>query len=249
LRWARAIHQATLSLARNVIRLRHASIDFIETRWRQAKVSMRNFAGACYLVLEFYGAIALYRSAKWLLNPRSVSGAPLLGNETLNKFFGVLVAGVGFIGFAMLLLAVGVLAKIMHAELAIAFETDSGPLGLRIAKQIVFQPLITISLTAAKFLLLPIIAATRQALKSADFTRGIAFSYNRRLNRRRRREQAVMRHAGRLKLGISPLIAVFVAHLVEKSAPAFYEGRLCWYQFEQSLRAPRREDGQPQGLP
>jgi len=103
-------------------------------------------------------------------------------------------------------------------------------LGLRIAKQVVFQPLITIGLTAAKFVLLPIIAATRQALKSADFTRGIAFAYNRRLRLRKKRNGSRNSSQAAMKRTVLPVVSVFVAHLVEKSSPSFYEGRSRWYQ-------------------
>ncbi|HEX4614718.1 MAG TPA: hypothetical protein VH230_02275, partial [Stellaceae bacterium] len=67
----------------------------------------------------------------------------------------------GFIVFCFILTAVGVFAKFMHAHLAASFVSDDGPVALKIAKQLLYQPLITIGLTAAKFVLLPVIAATR----------------------------------------------------------------------------------------
>ena len=230
MRVLRVLRRASVLLRFRLQIWRPAAVRFIEGRWREAKLFMRDLFATCYRGLEYYGAIAVYRFVKWMLNPRRPSGLPLLGGEKFNMIFGISMAALGFVAFAALLLAIGVWAKLMHAELALAFATDAGPLGLRIAKQVVFQPLITIGLTAAKFVLLPIIAATRQALKSADFTRGIAFAYNRRLRLRKKRNGSRTSSQAAMKRTVLPVVSVFVAHLVEKSSPSFYEGRSRWYQ-------------------
>jgi hypothetical protein len=219
----------------------------VDIAWAHTKAGFRASLRYAGEVFEFYGAIGLFRASKWILDPRLNSGRPLFGHNQVNKVFGIVVAACGFIVFCFILTAVGVFAKFMHAHLAASFVSDDGPVALKIAKQLLYQPLITIGLTAAKFVLLPVIAATRQTLKSTDFTRGVAHAYSIRLRRHRTRKSAesaaaegnpaapaagetlysMARNLRKVSLGF---VEKFVLHLVEKSSPTFYEGRLQYYR-------------------
>jgi hypothetical protein len=219
----------------------------IDQVWIRTKASFAAFLRYTGEAVEFYGAIGLFRATKWILNPRLRSGRPLFGRERINKAFGIVIATGGFAILLFLLTAVGVLAKFMHAHLAASFVTDTSPLAIKIAKQLLYQPLITVGLTAAKFVLLPIIAATQQTLKSTDLARGVAYAYGRRLRRHRKKKSGQIgvnaatpessatgdtsnSLALNLRMVSLNFVGTFVAHLVEKASPNFYEGRLRYYR-------------------
>lgn len=225
----------------------------VDAGWVRLKTGTKKFLHKSAEIFEVYGAIGLYRASKWAMNPRTPSGKPLLGNEAINKTFGMAL-GIGtFAAFAGGLTYIGALAKIWHIDLAVSFATDSGPLWLKMGKQALLHPLITGGLTAAKFVALPVIAATRQALKSSDFTKGIAYAYNSALREKDRRRRvlrrapapnAVSRVAACIKARVFKngalrtmfnnqslnFIGKFMEHVVEKASPAHYETRIKHYR-------------------
>lgn len=202
--------------------------------------------------LEYYGAIGLYRGTKWLLDPRTPSGKPLLGHEKLNKAVGFMAAAAIFTYVCFQFSKLIVVGKILHIKLAHSFFTDVSPLSIRFLKQAVLQPAITVGLTALKFVSLPVIAAARRQLKTTPFTQGIAYQYNVRLKARNERklQKAADRQAARDaeakddgpivqkgKKAVSQLrhktfgfISAFFYHVVEKSSPEWYEARFRHYQ-------------------
>lgn len=197
--------------------------------------------------LEYYGAIGLYRGTKWLLDPRTPSGKPLLGNEKLNKVVGFLAAAAIFTALCFEVSKLLVMGKILHIKLAHSFFTDVTPLHTRFLKQVLLQPAITVGLASLKFVSLPVIAAARRQLKSTPFTQGIAYQYNVRLQARhdRKAQKALDKKSAaeaaqktdlpivqKGKKAVKVLrhktlgfVNAFFRHLIEKSSPEWYEAR------------------------
>ncbi len=201
----------------------------IDAAWERMKAFAQALLHRTWEFIEYYGAISLFRLAKWILNPRTPSGLPFLVSERLNTLFGIVLAAIAFVILSSFLTAVGVWAKFMHARLVESFMMDSGPIEWKLAKQALYHPLITISLTSVKFVLLPIIAAARQALKSTDFTRGVAHAYSMQVKRNKIRGNASKDSADKGPK-IMGVISKFIVHLVDKSSPNYYEGRLRYYR-------------------
>jgi hypothetical protein len=204
---------------------------------------------AAFEFAEYYGALGLYRGMKWLLDPRNKKGEPLFG-EKMNRIAGLAGAGVGFFVLATAMLQLGVLAKIWHIKLAATLITDkNAPLWLNLAKQAPLHVLITGGITALKFFGLPPLAATRQALKSTQFNRGVAYQYNSRLLKVQN-IPAPKPSEGEESLSF---LEHFIEHVVvEKAAPEFYEARLKYYQdklkpsFNKNAPPPAPEQPKPE---
>lgn len=217
-----------------------ATKEKIDASWISAKRWLTRTKDKAFEKLEYHGAIGLFRLARWLLDPRTPSGRPLLGNERLNKIFGFGVAAVGFMGLSYTLGALFYLGKLWHVKLTLSLATDKSPLYLKMLKQAVLHPLITVGITTVKFFGLPVVAATRQRLKTLVFTRGVAYSYNTALRERERTPAPETGlHAGLRRIVPRSLVFVekFIAHVVEKASPEFYEARIRHYQ---TLFAARR---------
>ncbi|MEZ0225926.1 MAG: hypothetical protein ACAH83_15330 [Alphaproteobacteria bacterium] len=219
--------------------------------WGKTKAKVGGALRKAGAFLEHYGAIGLYRGTKWLLNPRTPSGKPLLGHEKLNKAVGFLAAAAIFTYVCFQFSKLIVVGKILHIKLAHSFFTDVSPLSVRFLKQAVLQPAITVGLTALKFVSLPVIAAARRQLKATPFTQGIAYQYNVKLKARTDRKlkkaldrkaaaEAARKNDGPLvqkgKKAVSQLrhktfgfINAFFYHVVEKSSPEWYEARYKHY--------------------
>lgn len=202
--------------------------------------------------LEYYGAIGLYRMFKYVLDPRLPNGKPLLVNEKANRIAGLVTAGALFCFLAYQFSKITVVAKILHIKLAHSMVTDTAPVWLKAAKQIVLQPAITIGLTAAKFITLPVIAAARGRLKATPISQGIAYEYNRmRLEAEENQLKLDFEKASKApatgpddpkwmkfrekakkaaRKESFQFIRSFVRHVIEKSSPEFYEVRLRHYQ-------------------
>lgn len=220
---------------------------------RNVRASMRIMKRRVVDGFEYYGAIGLYSATKKVLAMRW-NDKPIFGNETVNKFAGI-VAALG--GFALLtagLLAAGAMAKVWHGQLIISAATDTAPWLIIAAKQAVLHPLIMIGVTAAKGIALPMIAATRQALKTFDFTQGVAYAYNTMLRRGRvhareaekkpqRRPEAQphvqKKSQHRMRTAVKSVavktlfnekaakkVGSIMNYFITKASPAHYEGRL-----------------------
>jgi hypothetical protein len=218
----------------------------IDHAWEDAKIKMKKAKDASVAFLEYYGALGLYKGTSWILNPRTPSGAPLFGNERANKAVGMIAASGLFVSLAATISKLGLMAKIAQFKMAKSFATDPSPLATKLLKQAAFHPLVMSAVTSMKFFGLPVIAATRRVLKSTDFTQGIGYKYNRRLNalehlQARREfsanaapEPASLRTAWDAVKGIVrqhslAFVEKFVSHVVEKASPAFYEARIRHY--------------------
>ncbi len=213
----------------------------IDETWRKTKKNLQQFAEKAGQFAEYYGALGLYRGTSWILNPRTPSGKPLLGNETLNKVAGATAALGIFVVLSYQLTKLAVMAKLWHLQFAQSFMNDAAPLYLKVLKQAMFHPLLTGGLTAVKFLTLPVIAASRQAMKSTPFTQGIAFHYNVRLKDNREK----MRLHPQKKL--STLIRNLIAHIIEKASPEFYKARQKHYDGQQHpIERPSPEEPREQ---
>jgi hypothetical protein len=255
--------------------------------WNRGKTHLKAWRKSAGEIFEVYGAIALYRGTKGLLNPRRADGRPFLGTEGRNKAFGLVMAAATFGTFIGAFAVVGAMAKIWHFEIGASALTDTSHWAVIGAKQLLYHPAITLGLTASKFVLMPVIAASRQALKSYDFTAATAHLYNRALRQKelrtapeavpeknpgQQRPMATMSDASAISsfaaadiTGLSDLSAasammlatksptgacapvapsgetsrVFnnsakkmfkaLGYLVEKSSPAYYEGRAAHY--------------------
>lgn len=227
--------------------------DSVDRNWEKTKQAATAFKHRAGYVMEYYGALALYRGAKWVLNPRTPSGKPLLRWEPLNKAVGLGMAAAGFAALAWQLSLLTVLSKIWHMKLAASFVTDPASLAVRIFKQVTLQPAITLGVTAAKFVSLPLIAASRAALKSSPFMQGTAYQYNLRINEktgqklqkkfdRAARDADILRSSRRSLEKYTRLVSMylhkksfsfvgsFIAHIAEKASPEFYEARIKHYQ-------------------
>ena len=227
------------------------TIEKIDTAWKNTKKKLKEIKHKTEEFAEYYGALGLYRGTKWLLNPRTSSGSPLLGNEVLNKTIGTIMAGAAFIFLSFQLSKIAVMGKVWHVTFAKSFAADTAPLAIKMLKQVAFHPLLTAGVTALKFLTLPAIAATRQALKSTPFAQGIAYEYNchlrekniRKQEKRAAREQnpshsKIIRILSRYmnKKSLS-FLGRFIVHIVEKAAPEHYESRIKYYTVPQPERA------------
>ncbi|MBI3441843.1 MAG: hypothetical protein HY052_08620 [Proteobacteria bacterium] len=213
----------------------------IDKAWRDTKLGLSNAGRKALGFAEYYGALGLYRGTQWLLNPRTSSGKPLFGDETINKVIGTTVAAGLFLFLSIELTKVAVMAKIWHLKFARSLLTDKSPLYVRLLKQAAFHPLLTAGLTAVKFVTLPVIAASRQALKSTKLTQAVAYRYNVRL-RARENHQQTKRPALAFAVPIFSFAKKFMAHIIEKSSPEFYTARLQHYQ---ELRMPSQTTGTP----
>ncbi|MEZ0261035.1 MAG: hypothetical protein ACAH80_08495 [Alphaproteobacteria bacterium] len=222
--------------------------------------------------LEYYGAIGLYRTFKYVLDPRLPNGKPLLVNEKANRAVGLLTAAALFCVLAYQFSKITVVAKILHIKLAHSMVTDTAPVWLKAAKQIVLQPAITIGLTAAKFITLPVIAAARGRLKATPISQGIAYEYNRmRLEADEENLKLAFEKASKApatgpddpkwmkfrekakkaaRKESFQFIRSFVRHVIEKSSPEFYEVRLRHYKMlKQMKEASKKAKMLPQPVP
>ncbi len=230
----------------------------IDAGWKTTKHNLSIMKDKTVRGLEYYGALGLYRGAKWVLNPRTPSGKPLFYWESLNKGVGLCVAAAGFCVFAYQLSKLTIFSKVLHVQVAASFLTDPASLAMRLFKQATLHPAITLGVTALKFVTLPVIAATRQALKTTPLTQGIAYQYNTRLNEKveikmqkafnkKAKDADLFRSSGRKLEKASRLVSIylrkkslsfvekFVEHIVEKASPEFYEGRIKHYEAEAAL--------------
>ena len=226
-------------------------VETIDKAWDKTKTALHKGVVKAAECAEYYGAIALYRGTKYILDPRRPDGKPLLGSERLNRTVGLAAAAVLFVGLSFQLSKLFVLGKIWHIKLAHSFVKDVAPLSHRLAKQITLQPLLAGGLASAKFVTLPIIAAARGALKSTRFTQGLSYRYNVRLREKQIAREARLNDttpktglaaaARKVRRGTSALtrylhkktlnfVGVFIEHIVEKSSPEFYEARYKHYQ-------------------
>jgi hypothetical protein len=213
-----------------------------EDSYTSTKDRLIKLRTAAFEFLEYYGALGLYRGTRWLLDPRTKSGAPLLGNERLNRAVGFAAAAVGFVAMASGLLQLGVLAKVWHIKLAHSLITDTAPVYINVLKQAPLHVLITGGVTALKFFGLPPLAATRHALKSLNFTRAVAYQYNDRLRKAHDPDAPQPKGESYKSFGF---LERFVEHVVvEKAAPEFYEARLKYYQ--EKMRGAFRAAAAPQ---
>ena len=170
--------------------------------------------------LEYYGALGLYRATKWIMNPVTPSGKPLLGHKKLNKAVGLIAAAAIFTVAGTGLVQLEIISKVWHAEIAHAGLTSTAPIYITLAKQAVFHGLLSFGMTVEKFVVLPVLAAARDTLKSSGFVQGVSYQYNSRL--RAKAPEAPGRRFNIIKTSIE--------QLVEKSSPEFYEVRLAHYQ-------------------
>jgi hypothetical protein len=222
--------------------------------------------------LEYYGAIGLYRMFKWVLDPRLPNGKPLLVNEKVNRAAGLVMAAGLFCFLAYQFSKITVVAKILHIKLAHSMVTDTAPLWLKTAKQLVLQPAITIGLTAAKFITLPVIAAARGRLKATPISQGIAYEYNRLRQESEENDLKLAFEKAAKAPATGPndpkwlqfrekakkaarkesfqFIRSFIRHVVEKSSPEFYDVRLKHYQaFKAKKDAAKKTKDAPQPAP
>jgi hypothetical protein len=212
------------------------TVTRIDEAWQRTKKNLEQVARRAGRFAEYYGALGLYRGASWVLNPRTPSGRPLMGNETLNRAVGATAALGVFVVLSYQLTKLAVMAKLWHLQFAQSFVTDAGPLYLKVLKQAMFHPLLTGGLTAAKFMTLPVIAASREAMKSTPFAQGIAFHYNARLKEHRERAGLVPQKK------ISAFIRNLIIHIIEKASPEFYRARQKYYVEEQSIGQQHNEE-------
>ncbi|TAL40012.1 MAG: hypothetical protein EPN97_01325 [Alphaproteobacteria bacterium] len=239
------IKQATLA-ARRADRKKNA-----QETWGKVKSKVGGALSKTGQFLEYYGAIGLYRGAKWILDPRLPSGKPLFGHEKLNKAVGFIAAAAIFTYLCFQFSKLLVLGKILHIKLAHSFFTDTSPLHTRFIKQAVLQPAITVGLASLKFVTLPVIAAARRQLKSTPFTQGVAYQYNVKLragqerkiqkaaDKKARAEAAAKDDTPIVQKGKKAVkvlrhktfgfIGTFFRHVVEKSSPEWYEARYKHY--------------------
>lgn len=248
-RWRRrldAARERLLDLRQSLAVWAKDAKEKIDASWVSAKRWLSRVRDKAFEKLEYHGAIGLFRLARWLLDPRTPSGKPLLGNERLNKVFGFGMAAAGFAALSYALGALFYLGKLWHVKLTLSLATDKSPLYFKLLKQAVLHPLITAGITAVKFFGLPIVAATRQRLKTLTFTRGVAYRYNAAL-----REQGP---APAPDLGLHRIVprslsfvGKFIAHVVEKASPEFYEARIRHYRALFAARSGEKGEGEQPG--
>lgn len=178
---------------------------------------------------EYYFALSVFRATKWMLNPRWRSGKPLFGHEAFNKIIGTGIGVGAFVALSAALTWVEVMAKVWHAQIAEAALTDTAPRFIRLVKQAVLHPVLSVVLAAAQFLAIPALAAARQALKSTKIAQGVAYQLNKRLRARPPVEKKAP--------GWKPSAYVSKAfnEVAEKASPEFYTARLKYF------RAQRQE--------
>ncbi len=219
------------------------TVEKIDLGWKGLKKNFKEYKRKAGEFAEYYGALGLYRGTKWLLDPRTPSNKPLLGNETLNKTVGLALAGTAFLGLSIGLTKIAVMAKVWHYKFAKSFAHDTSPVFIKMLKQAAFHPMLTVAVTAVKFVTLPAIAAARQTLKSTPFNQGVAYQYNLRLQvknilrqeRKLAKDQkqsspkfirVVARYMHKKSLSF---VGNFFAHIFEKAAPEHYEARAKYY--------------------
>ena len=219
------------------------TVEKVDRAWKLCKRDLKELSRKAGEFAEYHGAISLYRGTKWLLNPRTSSGNPLFGNEVVNKTIGLALASAAFIGLSIGLSKFAVAAKIWHYKFAKSFATDASPVFIKMLKQAAFHPMLTVAVTAVKFVTLPAIAAARQTLKSTPFNQGVAYQYNLRLAAKdaRRQQQILAREKNTPgpkfirvvrrymhKKSLS-FVGNFFSHIIERAAPEHYAARIKYY--------------------
>jgi hypothetical protein len=204
----------------------------INKRWLAIKEKFSVAVKKAGEFLEYYGAISLYRATKWILNPRRRSGKPLFGSEVVNKIIGTVAGICSFVCMTAGLIWIEVMAKVWHAQIAQSALTDTAPRLIRLGKQAVLHPALSGVLAAAQFLIIPPIAAARQALKSTKIVQGIAYQFNSKVRAGRAgREQ-------KAATGWKPSAYVkkFFDEILEKTSPEFYIARLKYFRAQRKKK-------------
>lgn len=214
------------------------TIARIDKSWSDFKQNLQQRVKKSKEFMEYHGALGLYRAAEWVLNPRTPSGKPLFGNESVNKFAGMAVAACAFGFLSFELAKMAVMANVWHVKIAHFIINDTAPLLVKIPKEASLHLLVTVVVTGSKFVALPVIAACRQALKSTHFTQAIAYQYNVKLKAQPQLEEKPLIQ----KLPLVSLVKNFVAYITEKASPEFYKARLKHYQ-ELRLSPSQKEGG------
>ena len=193
--------------------------------------------------LEFHGALGLYRATKWAFDPRTKSGKPFFGNETVNRVVGTTLGVCTFLVLSAWIGWLEVMSKVWHAQVAKAALGSTAPWLMKLTRQAVLHPALSVAAAAAQFLVIPSIAAARQAVKSTKIAQGIAYQYNTRLRDHRQK------HKPKPATGWKPSAYVekFFAEIIEKSSPEFYKARI--RHFEARLRQKKLAKPAPPAAP
>ncbi len=223
-----------LQLRNDLVEWEHDTKEKIDKSWKKTKNDLKEFGHKAKDTLEKHGSVGLFRLTKWALNPQTPSGKPLLYWKPLNKAAGFTLAAVGFTALAYEVGKLTALIKIWNAKFLASLIKGTSMSMHELAAETGIHAAVTAGGVAMKFVTLPIIAATRQTLKSTTFTQGIAYQYNLRLNALeekkavRREKNKYLRWLGQKK----PLtfIARFVTHIVQQASPEFYEIKMRQYK-------------------
>ncbi|MBI1215820.1 MAG: hypothetical protein GC185_08390 [Alphaproteobacteria bacterium] len=217
--------------------------------WRKAKDRIGHIAQKTGEklghVLEYHGALGLYRATKWVFDPTTPSGKPLFGHKTVNKVVGTALGVCAFIGFSAWVGWLEVMSKVWHAEVAAAAVKSTAPWLVKLAQQAIAHPVITAGVAVGQFVVVPAIAAARQVLKSTKLAQGIAYQYNRRLRTHRK----IKKRAPVTRWKPSTYVANFFQEFVEKSSPEFYKARLRHFEEKWRKRLGRGKPEEPPASP
>jgi hypothetical protein len=204
----------------------------INRLWKNLREKFDNGMKKAGAFIEYHIALRLYRATGWILSPRRRSGKPLLGN---GKFAKVVTAGLAlgtFAGLWVWLAGIEVMAKVWHAQIAVNVLDKTAPRLVRLGRQFVLHPALSVFLAGTQFLVVPPIAAARQALKSIRLMRGISYQFNALMQARSARQDSKPATGWRP----SASVKTFFNEIAEKTSPEFYMARIKHYQAEKKAK-------------